>query len=52
MRNVEEAEATLNKPVRLTPDEMEIMKTHVRFGFDILKHSDEKLLRIATIIAH
>ncbi len=45
-------DAILNKPGRLTPDEMEIMKTHARLGYDMLKHSDKKLLAIAAKIAH
>lgn len=45
-------DAILNKPGRLTPAEMEIMKTHASLGFDMLKHSDKKLLGIAATIAH
>ena len=45
-------DSILNKPGKLTPDEMEIMKTHARLGFDMLKHSDKKILGIAATIAH
>ncbi len=45
-------DAILNKPGRLTEDEMTVMKTHARLGFDMLKHSDKKLLGIAATIAH
>lgn len=45
-------DAILNKPGKLTPDEMEIMKTHAQLGFDMLKHSDKKLLGIASKIAN
>lgn len=45
-------DAILNKPGRLTFDEMEIMKTHADLGYDMLKHSDKKLLGIAATIAH
>jgi len=45
-------DAILNKPGRLTEDEMEIMKTHAKLGFDMLKHSDKALLGIAAKIAY
>ena len=45
-------DAILNKPGRLTSDEMEIMKTHAQLGYDMLKHSDKKLLGVAAKIAH
>ena len=45
-------DAILNKPGRLIPEEMEIMKTHAQLGYDMLKHSDKKLLGIAAKIAH
>jgi len=46
------ADAILNKPGRLTTEEMDVMKTHARLGFDMLKHSDKKLLGIAATVAH
>lgn len=46
------ADAILNKPTRLTADEMEVMKTHAQLGYEMLKHSDKKLLGIAATIAH
>jgi len=45
-------DAILNKPGRLTKDEMEVMKTHAQLGFNMLKHSDKKLLGVAALIAH
>ena len=45
-------DAILNKPGRLTEEEMEIMKTHAELGYDMLKHSDKALLGIAAKIAH
>jgi len=42
----------LNKPGKLTDNEMEIMKTHAQLGFDILKGSSRALLNTATIVAH
>jgi len=42
----------LNKPGRLTSEEFEIMKTHAKFGYDILKSSNTPILKAAAIIAH
>ena len=44
-------DAILNKAGRLTQKEMEIMKTHALLGYDMLKHSQQKLLQTASIIA-
>lgn len=41
----------LNKPGKLTPEEFEIMKTHAQLGFDMLKHSNKKILQAAAIVA-
>lgn len=41
----------LNKPGKLTPDEFEIMKTHAQLGFEMLKHSNKKILQAAAIVA-
>ena len=46
------SDAILNKPGRHTPQETEIMKTHTTLGFEMLKHSDKELLKIAATIAH
>jgi len=45
------ADAILNKPARLDSDEMDIMKTHVQIGYDILASSDLPLLKAASIVA-
>lgn len=41
----------LNKPGKHTPQEFEIMKTHAQLGFDMLKHSNKKILQAAAIVA-
>ena len=41
----------LNKPGKLTSDEFEIMKTHAQLGFNMLKHSNKKILQAAAIVA-
>jgi len=46
------ADAILNKPGRLTDEEMEVMKTHVQIGYDILESSELPLLQAASIVAH
>jgi len=42
----------LNKPAKLTPDEFEVMKTHAELGYEMLRHSQQKLLKAAAIVAH
>lgn len=41
----------LNKPGALTRDEFEIIKTHTTIGYDILKKSQYKILKLAATIA-
>lgn len=41
----------LNKPERLTDDEFEIMKTHASLGYEMLKHSNKKILQAAAIVS-
>lgn len=41
----------LEKTERLTPDEFEVMKKHVQYGHDILKHAPGKIMEYARIIA-
>ncbi len=41
----------LNKPGKLTENEFEIMKTHAELGYDMLKGSQQPLLKTAAIIA-
>ncbi len=42
----------LNKPGKLTKDEFEIMKTHAKLGFNMLKYSNKKILKAAAIVSH
>jgi putative two-component system response regulator len=44
-------DAILNKPGKLTDDEMAMMKTHSQIGYDILKYSKRSVLQMAAIIA-
>ena len=46
------SDAILNKPGRHTSEETEIMKTHTTLGFEMLRHSDKELLKIAATIAN
>lgn len=41
----------LNKPGILTEDEFEIMKTHASLGYEMLKHSNKKILKTAAIVS-
>ena len=41
----------LNKPGKLTPDEWKIMQTHAELGYEMLKNSDRKILRVAATVA-
>ena len=41
----------LNKPGKLTEEEFEIMKTHAQLGYEMLKGSNQDLLKTAAIIA-
>lgn len=42
----------LKKPGRLDKDEIEIMKTHSKLGYEMLKGSNRPLLKVAAILAH
>jgi len=42
----------LNKPGKLTVEEMDIMKKHCEIGYDMLKHSKRSILKAAATIAH
>jgi len=46
------SDSILHKPGRLTDEEMNIMKTHVQIGYDILHSSDLPLLKAAAIVSH
>jgi len=41
----------LLKPGKLTDDEFEIMKTHAELGYNILKHSNREILKMAATVA-
>ncbi len=45
-------DSILKKPARLNEEEWEIMKTHSKIGFDILKNSKREILRAAAIISY
>lgn len=44
-------DSILNKPAKLTIEEFEIMKTHSRIGYEMLKKSNKRLMKSASIIA-
>jgi HD-GYP domain-containing protein (c-di-GMP phosphodiesterase class II) len=44
-------DAILLKPGKLTPDEWAVMQSHTTLGYDILKHSERRLLKAAAVIA-
>lgn len=44
-------DSILLKPAKLTQAEFELMKEHSRLGYDMLKHSERKLLKTSAIIA-
>jgi putative two-component system response regulator len=44
-------DAILNKPGRLTPEEMDQMRLHTVYGYDILSGSSSKLIQLAAEIA-
>jgi len=45
-------DSILNKPGRLTDEEFIIMQKHAELGYEMLKHSNRKLLKIASIVAY
>ncbi|WP_419777229.1 HD-GYP domain-containing protein [Malaciobacter marinus] len=45
------ADSILNKPGRFDEKEKEIMNTHAKIGYEMLKHSNRPLLKTAAIIA-
>ena len=45
-------DAILNKPGRFDENEREIMNTHASLGYEMLKHSNRPLLKMAAIVAN
>ena len=45
-------DAVLNKPGRFDEKEREIMNTHAALGYEMLKHSNRPLLKMAAIVAN
>jgi HD-GYP domain-containing protein (c-di-GMP phosphodiesterase class II) len=45
-------DAILLKPGKLAEEEWEVMKTHSALGYEILEHSERRMLKAAAIIAH
>jgi HD-GYP domain-containing protein (c-di-GMP phosphodiesterase class II) len=45
-------DSILLKPGKLTPEEWGIMQSHTSLGYEMLKHSDRRLLKSAAIIAN
>ena len=45
-------DAVLNKPGKLTSDELDIIKTHSTMGYDMLRASTGPVLQAAALIAH
>ena len=45
-------DAILNKPGRFNDEERAIMDTHAQLGYDMLKHSNRSLLKMAAIVAY
>ncbi len=44
-------EAILTKPGRLTPEEFDVVKTHARIGYEILRNSKRPIMETAAIVA-
>lgn len=45
-------DAVLLKPGKLDEEEWKIMQTHTDLGYDMLKHSDRRILKAASIVAY
>ena len=46
------SDAILNKPGKHTFEEFEIMKTHARIGYDMLKNSSREIMQTSAIVAY
>ena len=44
-------DAVLLKPAKLNQEEWKIMQTHTTLGYDMLKHSERRILKAASIVA-
>lgn len=45
-------DAVLLKPGSLTPEEWSVMRTHAELGYEILRHSERRILKAAATISH
>ena len=45
-------DSILLKPGKLTPDEWTVMQSHTTLGYEMLKHSERRLLKASAIIAN
>jgi len=45
-------DSILHKPRKLDSDEWEVMKTHVELGHDLIRHSNQDVLKYAAIISY
>jgi HD-GYP domain-containing protein (c-di-GMP phosphodiesterase class II) len=45
-------DSILLKPAKLTADEWKIMQSHTTLGYEMLKHSERRLLKAAAVIAN
>ncbi len=41
----------LNKPGKLTDEEFDVMKTHAEIGYDILKNTTDRVMKVGAIVA-
>ncbi|MEO5333558.1 MAG: DUF3369 domain-containing protein [Magnetococcus sp. YQC-5] len=44
-------DAILNKPGKLTPEEWKIMQSHTEIGYQVLKNTDQEIIRTGAIIS-
>jgi response regulator RpfG family c-di-GMP phosphodiesterase len=45
-------DSILNKPGKLTDEEFKIMQGHAEIGYEMLKHSERKILKTSAIVAY
>jgi len=45
-------DAVLLKPGPFTPEERTVMQTHAALGYEMLKHSDRRILKAASVVAY